>query len=476
MRNDFNLADLTRPHLSEALLKDPLTKIREIAQRNLQRLRNCYETKPFKNRKEELIKRLQRRRLSNESFDQATDVFGRERLLLSLYQEYFDREDAKSWLPPFDIDIACSLLGNNGSNWHAGRRRQITLLFFTHFDSLAGLSFVCDRLLEAYDFSNPGRTDRAWTWEAQRKVIFNVNGPETIAKQARVEENFPQLMERFEIPNRGRFAEKLRQVMLLNAIKIVPIGEVSKEFKEIEILKGERVTGDQLMGAAALKIIVQRVAGEGGRKWTGMWPPWITRFGCDPRYGRATIESNKWWAWATDSELRLAQQGVTGLTLKFFINFLKTSLEGTGKSAQFSLRARFLMALFEAGKIQNARLVLHPSPYRQFPPEHRDPFNVARLSGAPDQTSMVCLQCVDDIYIIEGTHTFGLRMFYKRFPIDKFWDQPKKTYHDSELRVSPSNCPIFIRHTQSGSWVSKFFQRIRTTFHVEWNEMRMRLP
>ena len=46
--------------------------------------------------------------------------------------------------------------------------------------------------------------------------------------------------------------------------------------------------------------------------------------------------------WATDDELRLAQQGITGLTLDFFIDFLRRSLKEQIRSAQFALRARFL--------------------------------------------------------------------------------------------------------------------------------------
>jgi hypothetical protein len=113
-------------------------------------------------------------------------------------------------------------------------------------------------------------------------------------------------MERFAIPSDGRFAECLRQVFLLNAVRDCPLGEEIPALADIESLKSERASSTQPMGAAALEIMVQRVANEGGRKWSGDWSNWITKLGCDPRHGRATAESAKWWGWATDDEFRLA--------------------------------------------------------------------------------------------------------------------------------------------------------------------------
>jgi hypothetical protein len=470
MRVELHLLDLPAPRLTETLLRGPSATLQKISHRNRNRFEQSTETKQFKNRKEDLMRRLQRRSTTGDSFEQATDVVGRERLLLSLYLEYCGRTDS-NWLPPFNTEIARSLLGVAGENWHKGRRRQVALLFFTRFDQLAALPFLCTRLAEAYAPPEPSESGPARTWHEQRSTVFDPAGPENIAKKIKREESFSQLMERFGVPNDGRFVEKLRQVFLLNEIKTAPLGKETSVFAEIETLKNERVSGNLLMGAAALKIMVQRVAKEGGRKWCGDWPRWITGFGCDPRYGRASAEGAKWWGWATDTELRLAQQGITGLTLRFFIKFLRNSLSGTEMESQFTIRSRFLLALFEAGKIQHARLLLNGPAYQRLDRKYRDPWTVALLRGTTDQTNIVCLRCTDDIYIIEGTHTFGLRMFHRNFPIDGFWERPSKAYQDKNLRISPVDCPVFLRHRQSGNWVNKFFDELHAKFHVEWSDV-----
>ena len=468
---DLRLDDLPLPRIDAIRLFGATQTLQGITSRNLEKATQGAESGQFKRRKEQMKRRLMERG-NAVTFEQATYEVGRERLLLSLYLEYSQRSDA-SWLPAFDQSIARSVLGINGREWHPGRRRQATLLFFTHFRQLpeAGLGWLCARLLEAYGDLDPVTDGQVGKWRQHRKVLFSSAGDQNAARAVTKEEALSSLMERFAVPS-GRFAECLRQEFLLSALRISPLGKEIPALAQIESLKTERASLSQLMGAAALEIMVQRVAREGGRKWGGDWPRWITKLGCDPRHGRSTSEGAKWWGWATENELRLAQQGITGLTLGFFIDFLRRSLQGTEKEAQFELRSRFLLGLHEAGKIQSARLALNRSTYQHLDQKYRDVWTVANLSVTTDETSMICLRCVDDIFVIEGTHNFGLRMFHQSFPIRGFWDHPKQTYQDQELRIGPRDCPVFLRHDQGGRWVNEFFLQLRNRFHVEWEDVR----
>ncbi len=470
MSLNFTLKKLPSPQLDITLLSEPSKTLREIIETNNQRFEQGYETKQFRNRKKELIQRLKWRTKIGESFEKASDVVGRQRLLLSLYIEHYGLSDSK-WLPPFSDQIATSLLGKDGTVYHIGRRRQVAILHFTHFDKLTAITILCARLIEAFSTEKAGEStdSRIRIWYQHRRLLFTPNGPSNIANQANNSGNLSHLMERFAVPKQGRFAEKLRQIFLLNKIKTVQMGEDIHSFEEVEELKEERASGNLLMGAAALQIIVRRVATENKGKWTGSWPEWITRFGCDPRYGSNTAEGAKWWGWATDAERRLAMQGINERTLRFFIKFLENSLRGTLRESQFDLRARFLLSILGSDKIIKSRLALNWQDYQRLDSKYRDPMSVSKLSSTTAQTSMICLQCVNDIFIIEGTHTFGLRAFHRGFPINDFWDVvPRNTYHDSEFRLSPSDSPIFIAHAQSGTWVKKFYSEIQSKFHVEW--------
>jgi hypothetical protein len=466
---DLRLKDLPALRFDVRSLVGPMRIVQEITSRNLAK---AGEPKPLRDRKERMKKRLMGRK-GTVTFEQATDEVGRERILLSLYLEYAARSDA-DWLDRFDEAIASSVLGTNGRVWHAGRRRHAAQLFFTHFDLLpaSGLARLCGLLAESFGSIDSECLGPSAKWRQHRRLLFSPTGHLGVAGAAEGDETLPVLIERFGIPREGRFAECLRQVLLLNAVRNCPLGTQVPALAEIELLKTERASVSQVMGAAALQIMVQRVVKEGGRRWKGDWSNWIVRLGCDPRHGRATADGAKWWGWATDDELRMAQQGITGLTLRFFIEFLRVSLQGTEKEPQFALRARFLLGLFESGKIQSARLVLNESAYEKLDRKYRDVWTVSKLSATTDKTSMICLKCIDDIFVIEGTHSFGLRMFHRIFPIAGFWERPRNTYQDMELRISPGKCPVFLRHDQSGNWVNGFFRELRGRFHVEWNDVR----
>ncbi len=473
MHLDLRFNDLPVPRIAGIRLAGASRTLQEIASRNQIKATGGGESKQFQNRKEEMKKRLMGKGKS-VTFDQATDVVGRERLLLSLYLEYAARSEA-SWLPAFDESVATSVLGLSGREWHAGRRRQATLLFFVHFDHLNrdGFSRLCALLIEAYENVESDGDGPVAHWVHYRKVLFSEAGHHNVARSAKTDEALPSLMARYAVPSDGRFAECLRQVFLLNAVRDSRLGSEIPALAEIEALKTERASSSQMMGAAALQIMVQRVAREGDRKWSGDWPQWIARLGCDPRHGRATSEGAKWWGWATDDELRLAQQGITGVTLLFFIEFLRKSLQGTERESQFALRSRLLLGLYEAGKIQSARLALNWSAYQNLDRKYRDVWSVAHLSKTTDETSMICLRCVDEVFVIEGTHSFGLRMFHRAFPMHDFWENPRQIYQDAELRISPAECPVFLPHDPGGNWVDRFFRHLRSRFHVEWDDVRI---
>lgn len=420
---------------------------------------------------EEIIQRLKKRKQKGQTFEQATDVPRREWLLLSIYLEYHGKRDAKDWLPELDDRIAESILGNSGRDWSPLRRIQAALLFFDHFDQIPALSFLCDRLLEAY--ANPVPTTPKW--HAQRQLIFAINGPEKLAHYAKDSSGWKILVQDFHLPETGRYVEKLRHIIFLKVLKKVPFGKLRPIFGEIEKHKNETVGSGMRLGAAALQIMIGRVMKEGNGQcqWPEEWSKWITRFcDSDPRHGRSTAKGTKWWGWATEDELRCAQKGMACLYLGFFIRFLWERLRGTEAESHFKLRKNFLLGLLEAGKIQDQRLVLNSSDFRKLDSRYRqDKGSVARLTGTTRETSIICLKCVDDIYIIEGTHNFGLRAFRKHFPIPDFWSLPEPSYPDKKLRVSPRDCPIFIRQTRSGSWIDKFFNELRVKFHVEWNDV-----
>jgi hypothetical protein len=456
---DLNLPDLRMPRLSEVMLKRPLTLLNQIKERNEEKWGAGGGSKIFNNRKDKLRKRFQGAVSPNRELAkiQSTEV-GWQRLLLSLYEE-----SPNHWLPTFDDEVAAGILGNDGAAWNAFRRRQATLLFFKTFDTLPAISFLATQLRKAFAATTSNVTGIGTIWAQEREIIFQADGPQRIAKKATRGKSFVQLIERFGVPMKGRFSEKLRQVYLLETLQRCTFGDEPEVLKEIERGRTEPAVDSLCLGAAALRIIITRVEVEGNRQWPEKWRGWLVRLGCDPRMGRHSAEGANWWGWATDSQWNLAVQGIIGLSLKFFFDFL----DGTVSAHQWEERREFLETLFDDGKILDARLVLNARCMQRLPPKMRDKWNTAHLTSTTEDTCIIALQCSDDVSILEGTHSYGLRAFHRSFPVKNFWERARQQYADSELRISPRQCPIFVRH--SGNWIWSFRYELRTKFHIEWS-------
>lgn len=463
MRLDLMLPDLRVPRLSDALLKQPLTELRQIQERNEAKWGAGGGSKIFNNRKEKLRKRFQgavnpRNELTKI---QSTEV-GWQRLLLSLYVE----SHGQDWLPTFDAEIASAVLGNDAAAWNTSRRRHVTQLFFERLDSLPALSFLAEQLRKSYGINAGAITGVGAIWAEKCNVIFCSDGPQQIAKKAMPNEKLEQLRDRFGVPEQGRFSEKLRQVYLLEMLQRCALGDEPEVLHEIEKCRSEPALDSLCLGAAALRILVLRVENEAHRQWPEGWRGWLVRLGCDPRMGRHSADGAKWWGWATDSQWNLAIQGIIGLSLKFFFEFL----DGTVSAHQWEERREFLETLFDQGKILDARLVLNALCLQRLPPKMRDKCNTARLTSTTEDTCIIALRCSNDVSILEGTHSYGLRAFNRDFPVKGFWERTRQQYADSELRISPHDCPIFVRH--SGDWIGSFHSELRRIFHVEWSRAR----
>ena len=467
MHLDLRLREMPAPRVSTLQL--------DAAIRTLQRLTNrkeSGESKHFTNMKEELKQRLMNPQRA-ATFEQTTAVVGRERLLLSLYLEHTGRSDT-AWLPPFDETIADSVLGADGGDWHSGRRRQATQLFFTHFDSLPALDDLCCRLLESFLESDAHPSSASSVWYHQRVKIFAIDGPQRVALAAKSGETLTELMARFALPKEGRFSARLKESFLLTRLESVELGQGQEILEELETSRTLPYQGGVPMGAAALRIMIRRVLKEGG-DWKGDWRDWILRLGCDPALPPASEVFGKWWGcWhPTRDELDCAQRAVNRQTLEYFIQFLEQSLREKQGQDQFELRAGFLRWLDDTGKIRRFKLLLHPSAYVALPNAYRQQKQrVAQIEGSGQGTSVIVMECTDDIWIVEGTHIFAIRVFRNAFPLPEVFLENRRSFSYSSLTQGAMHRDTCtgIWKPHMGNWLPDLLWQIRYNFRVEWSE------
>lgn len=401
------------------------------------------------------------------TFEERTWVSRRETLLITLFTLDLGTEDCERWLPPFDTKVMISILGEKPGAWHHSRRRKVSQLFLIQFDRLQAFKKLGALIRESWKDNKTPMDASARTWQSNAAILFRPTAPARLAEQRKGGETVSELAARFAIPEESRFFKRLYEEVLLNRLKTIEAGSDDPElFTLIEKDKMRICSHGRPLGSLAVEILVKRARKDLQNKWTPEWSKQLVPCSCDPRIPNAQTRAT-WWGWATESQRRSAVRALTGLTLLEFIGFLDQSLHGTAQAHQFERRRDFLVDLFEQGRILDARLVVNASIFCQLDRTIRTSLNLSKVRG--QQASFICLECTDDVFLIEGTHSFALRGFISKrsFPIQNFWDNLRtKTYQDNQFRVPEWQCDLYQRH-HVGNWVDDFRWQLRNC-HMEW--------
>lgn len=467
----FNLRPIRSPRLESTMLQHAASRIGKLTE--------GWEgggTTPSAGLVDEFRQRLRAGLLNGQSLEECTIGRRREWLLLSLYLNDLAGEESRAWLPSLDKNVAVSILGEDPRVLKRHLRRLATQLYFTHFGlkCLPCLEWLAETLRLAWRAADPERLDAAGlAWSAHADKLFCKMAPDEVAVYWQEGMTVSQLAKNFHIPegNRVRFRDRLIEAVVLKRIREIELNSSDPSLNQIVVAEKDRIlrTGMSL-GAAAVQILVKRSQDENSSIVPENWSEQLVTFACDPRIPNSEMQA-RWWGWATSSEKDVAIRALSKLSLQAFIKLLEQSLRGTNAEHQFPARSKMLLDLFKIGKVIDARLIVHRDLNHRLDARTKNVLRPCWVGGGPQHTSFICLRCTDDVFLIEGTHSFALRGFVgpKSFPVNGFWNSAPKGYHDSEFRVTEAACPIYQRH--QGDWVWYFVNQLRQR-QIEWRGLR----
>ena len=423
----------------------------------------------------EFRERMRAGLLKGLSFEECTNGRRREWLLLSLYLNDLGAEESREWLPPLDKDVAVSILGEDPSRLKKHLRRLATQLYFTHYgrERLPCLESLCWMLELAWRSASREKLEPiSKIWAENAHILFALDAPDKVAERWTPGMSVHELADAFRIHESGEFRKELIKSLILNRLRNVPLGNNDLELNDLVLSGKEQKVNSGLLGAAAVQILVNRSQKENASMVPDNWKEHLVTFACDPRVPNSAMQA-RWWGWATTSERDLAIRAVGELNMHQFIVLLEESLQGSKLQHQFPARKKMLLRLFELGKVQDVRLVVTRRLYEQMDKKTRGLLllnwvNSGSRGKGNGDTSFICMKCIDDVYLIEATGSFGLRGFIgcDSFPIDNFWNSQPKSYYDQQLRVNRYSCPVYqVHHT--GNWVWDFVDQLRTR-NIEW--------
>lgn len=462
----FVLRPLRAPRLDHRHLNNAVEALAELTEGI-----NPAGPAPSADRVEALRKRLRRGYAAGHSFDVSTDVPRRANLLLWLYLEDLASDSTRQRIPPISEAVAASILGPAGKLIRADLRRLATQLYFTHFDPvrIPCLSWLASRLSHAWHDADPERLDAAGlAWSTNAVSIFGQDAPDSVANHWHKGMTVTQLAQAWHIPEDGLFHRRLFESVILKRLRELPMSESDADLNELVIAeKAKIVWSGRELGAAAVEILINRSIAENNSLVPKDWAQLLVAYACDPRIP-SQAERHRWWGWATSVQRDVAIRALSWMSLEEFIRLLEKSLVGTPQGYQFHDRRNLLEKLFKKGIVIEARLVIPQHMRGAVDKKTLETIQPSWLGGNQN-TSFVCLRCIDNVFLIEGTHSFSLRGFVgaDAFPIRRYWDSSPRVYGDTDFRVHETRCPIYQRH-MGYRWVESFLDKLRQR-RIEWN-------
>lgn len=468
----FNLRPIRTPRLDGAMLQRAISRIGRITEGIEGR-----GTTPSTGLVDEYRQLMREGLQKGQTFEESSVGRRREWSLLKLYLNDLGDQNSVDLLYPFEENVAASIFGETASRLtRKDLRRLATLLYFTHFGlkRLPCLEWLAERLRQTWGSADPERLDAdGLTWRFHADELFCKHAPEEVARNWQDGMTVSQLAQSYHIPEGGIFRERLLEAVILNRIREMPLNLSDQSLNEVVIAEKERTlrTGKPL-GAAAVQILIERSKVENRSTVPHCWSELLVSYACDPRTPNGQLQS-RWWSWANRTDKDIAIRAIGELNMLQFIQLLEQSLQGSRLQHQFPARKRMLLRLFELGKVLDVRLVVTRRLYEQMDQKTRGLLllnwvNAGSRGKGNGDTSFICMKCVDNVYLIEATGSFGLRGFIgaDSFPIDGFWDSEPKSYYDHQLRINQYSCPVYQVH-HAGNWLCDFVYKLRT-HNIEW--------
>ncbi|WOX05952.1 EH signature domain-containing protein [Microbulbifer pacificus] len=320
---------------------------------------------------------------------------------------------------------------------------QLVRAYFNHFDSISNeeeLSAWSDFIQEqlAPQARRGGQTDLA-VYAEHRGELFSPFAPYRLVKAARKQQiDFDGLIRRYHLGtfSGGVFLSRCQNIYYLETIRNIPVGENDPVLQEVvkpSVCNSNYIPG-KLLGLEVLEILIDRSPqGEVSQAWQNA----ILSIAGDPRVPRSNPSYQKWWSLLGDERVSKVRGWLSRFDLKLFLDVLEQSARD-GKiddmERMFKPRKAFMEGLLESGVVSESRLFLGDYAEHYLKRQYKREELPAYTRVHSRQTSMIYLNLAGSVHMIEGSHSFRLKLLDKLPSNQKVRNYDIRTIDDSYLR------------------------------------------
>ena len=322
---------------------------------------------------------------------------------------------------------------------------QLIRCFFVHFDAVGegrDLSDWCHFLqLQLHSYAQRGGASELKTYAVNADVLFRPDGPERIVQRAlNTQVDFDVLVQRLGLTgfSDGRYLTLCRYQYYLQTLKDIEIGADHPVLKEIcseEVINAPYSEG-KLLGHAILETLIDRT---GTAAISKPWQSAILSIAGDPRVPKTHESYQKWWAILGEKRIAMMRGWLSRLDLKIFLKILEQSAkDGSNDDMErmFVSRKRFMEGLLKQGHVLESRLFLSDQAIRYLNRHYKRDELPGFAKVASPNTSMIYLNIAGKVHMIEGSHSFKLKLMDKLPKSANVNDYGVQRFRDSDFRTS----------------------------------------
>ncbi|MBZ9610851.1 EH signature domain-containing protein [Rheinheimera maricola] len=348
---------------------------------------------------------------------------------------------------------------------------QLIRAYFVRYDTVANTqvladwcTFICLQLNQLHLTAAP--SDLA-SYIKHASVLFSAAGPsEVVAFAKNKQSDLDGVLRELGLNgfSNGRFLTLCRYQYYLETLKTMPVGaehEILHEVVKKDVVNAPFDEG-HLLGHAILEILIDRSA---GAAISAAWQSAILTIAGDPRVPTSNPNYQKWWVLLGEQRIGLMRGWLSRFDLALFLKVLEQSARDGNigdMERMFEPRKQFMEGLLEQGLVSHSRLFLsrHAEHYlrRSFKKEELPEY--ALVDSA--ETSMIYLNLAGKVHMIEGSHSFKLKLLDKLPAQFKLLDYGKRLYFDSEFRAKIAR----IYHEEFG--YRRGVEELTHDVHLNW--------
>ncbi|WP_431689295.1 EH signature domain-containing protein [Hahella sp. NBU794] len=319
---------------------------------------------------------------------------------------------------------------------------QLIRAFFFRFDNLASppdLRALITLIQDQLRTISTGKQGGLSTYASASSLVFSEKGPAKLAEKAQKEAiDLDVLFKRLSLTGLGesRYLTLARCQYYLRTLETLPINQSHSILSEI--CKKEVFTTpldeNRLVGHGVLEIIIDR--SKGSVIHTD-WRNAILAIAGDPRVPKSAENYQRWWSLLGEERVALMRGWLSRFDLKLFLSILEQSARDSGErdmERMFAPRKKFMEGLLEEGVIVESRLFLSTYATRYLKQRYKKEDLPAYARVRSSRTSMIYLNIKNKVYLVEGSHSFPIKIFNKLAPESRLPNYNIDEVTDEQLR------------------------------------------